>query len=365
MRVLHAPTNVGNQPWVLSRYERKLGVRSDLVVNYSTWLNYPADCVLSEYGKPTLSSMARRFAYGISAAFRYDVLHYYFGRSLLTWDDYGARNLFPYLDLRLGRRIGRKIFLTLQGCDVRLARQSNTRNEVTMCAPGGCSSYETCLASVDAAREHLIDTVLPLCDQVFYLNPELAHYIGRGIFLPYSNVDVETVLPADSRRPGPLRILHAPSDDAIKGSPAIEAAIARLRTEFEFEYIAVRKLPHAEAMALYRDADLVIDQVLGGWYGGFAVEVMAMEKPVVCYLRHADLDVLPEGMRRDLPILGVDPRRLVEDLRLILGRQSELSDIGAASRRYVLKWHNPRSIAAAMIAAYGAVDSRFCLEEHV
>jgi len=34
MRVLHAPVNIGNQPWVLSRYERKLGVESDFHVNY-------------------------------------------------------------------------------------------------------------------------------------------------------------------------------------------------------------------------------------------------------------------------------------------------------------------------------------------
>jgi hypothetical protein len=365
MKILHAPTNVGNQPWVLSRYERRHGITSDLVVNYPTWLGYPADFVLSENAKPTLCSMARRLAFGISAPFRYDVLHYYFGRSLLQWDDYGRRNLFPYLDLKLARRLGRKIFMTLQGCDVRLARQSNARNDVTMCRPGGCSIYETCLTSIDAARQTMIDTILPLCDQVFYLNPELANFIGHGMFLPYANVDVETVVPVETRRPGPLRILHAPSNDAIKGSPLIEAAIAELRSEFDFDYIAVRNMPHAEAMALYRDADLVIDQILAGWYGGFAVEVMAMGKPVICYLRQQDLGVLPDAMRRELPILQVDPRRLVEDLRVILSDLGKLPEIGAASRGYVLKWHNPKSIAAAMIEAYRAPDSRFCLEEHV
>ena len=48
MRVLHAPVNIGNQPWVLSRQERKLGVKSDLVLNYNTWINYNADRVLGK-----------------------------------------------------------------------------------------------------------------------------------------------------------------------------------------------------------------------------------------------------------------------------------------------------------------------------
>ena len=50
MRVLHGPVNVGNQPWVLSRAERALGINSDVVVSYGTWLEYPADRVLTAWG---------------------------------------------------------------------------------------------------------------------------------------------------------------------------------------------------------------------------------------------------------------------------------------------------------------------------
>ena len=50
LRVLHGPVNVGNQPWHLSRAERALQNESDLVVNYGTWLQYPADRTLAPYG---------------------------------------------------------------------------------------------------------------------------------------------------------------------------------------------------------------------------------------------------------------------------------------------------------------------------
>lgn len=40
MKVLHAPVNVGNQPWILSRHERLLGIESDLVLNYNAQFVY-------------------------------------------------------------------------------------------------------------------------------------------------------------------------------------------------------------------------------------------------------------------------------------------------------------------------------------
>src|SRR5687767_1244624 len=103
LRVLHGPVNVGNQPWVLSRHERRLGVRSELVVNYSTWFGYPADKCLSPLAKRTLWNTARRFLFGITSPWRYDILHYYFGRSFLCWDDYSAPNRLWFADLKLAK----------------------------------------------------------------------------------------------------------------------------------------------------------------------------------------------------------------------------------------------------------------------
>ncbi len=59
--------NIGNQPWVLSRHERALGVRSDLVVNYSTWLQYPADRCLGQWLDSSWATRARRLCFALSA----------------------------------------------------------------------------------------------------------------------------------------------------------------------------------------------------------------------------------------------------------------------------------------------------------
>src|SRR4051812_37870634 len=169
MRILHGPVNVGNQPYVLSRYERALGADSTLVVNYATWLEYRADRTLGGLADRSARTRLRRLAFGATAPFRFDVLHYYFGRSFLCWDDYGGPGRLWYGDLRLARRLGRRVFMTLQGCDVRVSRRSAERYSVTPCHLGECAAAPVCRSTLDDRREQLVRDILPLVDRVFVL----------------------------------------------------------------------------------------------------------------------------------------------------------------------------------------------------
>jgi hypothetical protein len=373
MRILHGPFNIGNQPWALSRAERRQGCKSDLVVRSGTWFKYPADRFLSDDSVGPRRTMIRSVVFGLSALLRYNVLHYYFGLTFLYPGYFFPKNTLrgrllnrlSSIDLRLARWLGKKRFMTLQGCDVRLADEGNKRNEWTMCAPGRCSAYQVCLDMLDGRRRDLIDHVLPLFDRVFYLNPELGHLVPNGQFLPYANVEIEkfaTAFPTSEGRP---RIVHAPSDSTIKGTAMILAALEQLKSRYDFELILVEQKTHEEALALYRSADIAIDQILAGWYGGFAVEMMAMGKPVACYIREQDMKFVPAAMQDDMPILRIDPGRLVDDLAAILERRAEWRSAGEKSRRYVERWHNPDHIARAMLDAYRSLESTFVLSPPV
>ena len=361
MRVLHGPVNVGNQPWALSRAERELGLQSDLIVNYSTWLQYPSDRCISEYGNKSLKHRWRRMRFGLRAPFDYDVMHFYFGRTFLTWDDYGPPKRGWYRDLRVAKRLGRKCFMTLQGCDVRLSAESAERNRYTMCSEGNCGAAPTCRAELDARRRRLISDVLPQFDRTFVLNPELAQYVPGASFLPYA-VDVRSSEQRAPKTDGVPVVLHAPSDEGVKGSRFVVEAIERLQKRMPIEFVKVQGLPHEEAMQLYGRADLVVDQVLAGWYGAFAVEVMAMGKPVACYIRDEDLGCIPESMRADMPFVRVTPDTIESDLEAALDRRSEWPEWGQRSLEYARKWHDPMRLAAAMKRAYEDSASRFELE---
>lgn len=362
LKVLHAPVNIGNQPWHLSRAERALGCESDVVVNYGTWLQIPADLVLSEaYGDRSQATVQRRREMCDRAPRTYDVLHYYFGRTLSCWDDYGPRDETWFTDLFEARRLGKKTYMTLQGCDVRLAGESNRRNAHTACADGRCSAFAACLTQYDDQRRAFVREITPLFDQVFYLNPELGHDLGRGIFLPYASMDWRQYQPVPPRRDGPIRIVHGPSDPNIKGTPLILAALDQLRSRYDIELVLVTGKPHAEAIALYRDADIAIDQVLCGWYGGFAIELMALGKPVMCHLRKQDLRFVPAGMMEACPIRDIHPDRLVDDIAAVLDAREHWAAWSKAGLQYVRSWHDPHMIARAMVACYRDPASRFDL----
>jgi len=361
LRILHGPANVGNQPWILSRHERILGARSNLVVNYNTWLNYPVDCCLSEYQNKTTCTILRRAWFALTAPFLYDVLHFYFGRSFFCWDDYGPPNHFWYADLKLAKRLGKKVFMTFQGCDARQSDLSEARNEITMCREGFCQSRPVCRAQLDSQRREVISRIVPLADRVFVLNPELVHHVPQAVFMPYASVDIESFSPVWPKTEGPITILHAPSNQGIKGTPMIINAVNRLKQRWPIEFILVENMTYDKAIQLYQQADLVIDQTLSGWYGGVAVEAMAMGKPVACYLREQDFDCLPGAMRAELPLLNLTPATIETDLESIIKRRAEWPEWGRRARDYVLRWHNPSIIADAMLKAYQDPLSKFCL----
>ena len=352
MRVLHAPVNVGNQPWVISRHERLNGIKSDLIVNYGTWLNYPADRILSEYRNTSWKSIIKRAAWGFSSILKYDVFHYYFGRSLLYWDDWPELNKFPFYDLKLAKKLGKKVIMTLQGCDVRIASQSNKNNKFTPCAENHCRAFNSCISAFDKQRIELINNILPLCDKIFYLNPELGHFVKRGEFLPYANVELNKfeVIPPNINRP--VRIVHAPSDPSTKGTDYIIGALNELQNSHDFELILVKNKPYEEALELYKSADIAIDQILCGWYGGFSVEMMAMGKPVLCYIRDQDLVFVPKQMRDELPIYNIRPDNLVEDIDFVLRDKNNWRERSGLSRKFVDNWHDPQKIAEYLISIY-------------
>jgi len=353
MRVLHAPCNVGNQPWTLSRAERALGLESELVVNYGTKFQYPADRVLGPVGRREMNFQSARFTAAASAPYDYDAFHYYFGRSLSVWDDLPDISPEHFEDLKKAKALGKTVVMTLQGCDARLAAESNKANDHTPCAQDACPAFQICVDTLDGERRQLISDILPLCDRVFYLNPELGHFVPNGEFIPYANVDIGTIQLSSDRpvRKRP-RIVHAPSQDGIKGTPLILEALAAAAKRHDFDLVLVRDKTHAEAMELYRDSDLAIDQALAGWYGGFAVELMAMGIPVMSYIRDSDLGYIAPQMAAELPILKLHPDHIDRDIDAAFARRDEWKKIGDSSRLFIEKWHNPATIAKWLQAVY-------------
>ena len=180
--------------------------------------------------------------------------------------------------------------------------------------------------------------------------------------MPYCSVDIEAFDPVYPKTEGVIRIVHAPSNESIKGSDLIIPAVKRLQERYPIELILVQNIPYEEALKIYQQADLIIDQTLVGWYGGFAVEAMAMGKPVACYIRESDLDCLTPAMRSQIPLIRIDPLNIEAALERAIKQRRQWRHWGQLSRDYVLRWHHPRRLAGAMVRAYRDTHSHFQLD---
>ncbi len=150
--------------------------------------------------------------------------------------------------------------------------------------------------------------------------------------------------------PGPLRVVHAPNHREFKGTRFLEAAVADLQAEgVPIELVMVEKLSNREALDVYRTADVIFDQCLIGFHGYFALEAMALGKPVMCYIRKPEQYLLEP---QECPIINTHVDTLREDLRRLAYLRDQLVAIGQRGRAYVERYYSRAAFAARLRRAY-------------
>jgi glycosyltransferase involved in cell wall biosynthesis len=368
---------VGGNPQELAREERRLGLESRALAFEESPFHYATDEVLWHPGDSRLRREWKRWHLLWRAWHDFDIIHFNFGATIMPqhlrrrpatagWRRHVGcvavlyTRLVEMLDVSLLKRAGKGIEVTFQGDDARQGDYCRRHFAITHARevePG----YFT--PDSDAQKRRRIERFDRCADRIYALNPDLLRVLpARAQFLPYSTIDLKQCVPV-LPRPGTgqrLRVLHAPSHRGVKGTRYLQAAVERLRQDgVDFEFMLVEGLSNADARRLYGQVDLLVDQLLAGWYGGLAVELMAMGKPVICYLREEDLHFLPRDMRQTLPIIQATPATIYAVLKeWLTTRRSELALWGRHSRAYVERWHNPEVIAAELKQTYEAILTR-------
>src|SRR5205085_6832737 len=112
-----------------------------------------------------------------------------------------------------------------------------------------------------------------------------------------------------------LRVAHAPSKRAVKGTDAVLEAIDSLRSRgVPIELDLIEGVPNREARLRYAAADVVIDQLRIGWYGMLAIESMALAKPVVVHLDEQAATETEEAFGLELPLIRASEGNLEDVL---------------------------------------------------
>ena len=190
-----------------------------------------------------------------------------------------------------------------------------------------------------------------------YLTKRLA---PRGPWPQYDVVPPAIVLedwqPSPTEPGDVLRVAHAPSKRAVKGTEAVLAAVESLRAKgAPIELDLIEGVPNAEARRRYAAADLVVDQLRIGWYGMFAIESMALAKPVVVHLDEEGAAETEEAFGLELPVVRANEQTIENVLAGLVEARAELPEAGRRSREYVERVHAHTAVAQRVLEIYERV----------
>jgi len=306
LSVLHCPVNTAGVPWQNVQALRRRGVDARLLVFERYKLHPEADVDLGLQGRGFATRQLHQWQAFARLLPRTDVFHFYFGLTLVP------KSLqFPLL--RAARK--RSVYHFL-GSDIR----GKSPAELAYAQRAGARI----VGSYDAARWVPDADVVP-----------------PGIDLR----DFEPAPPSERARP---LVVHAPSSRGRKGTEHVIAACAQLPVDLEI----VEGLHHDEARERYRAADIVVDQLNAGWYGLFAIEAMALGKPVLTFLHDEAVTRTEEAFGVRVPIVSVTRETLADRLAALVESPEVRAETGAASRAYVEAVHDLDVVAQCLIDLY-------------
>lgn len=376
MRVLHLPTAVGGGPSGMSRHLRKMGIESEVWTIDQDYLGYKVDRVIIDIREPIVLQMLKALKAGSYVFGRWDVVHFNYGSTLFSnggklvsrrSGESTRRGLTGALSGILGMAAGlmqrmelgilraRRIpyFVLYQGDDARQGDYSLAHYDISIATQVPASYYTP---RSDRWKRRQIQLMTRRAAGVYAVNPDLLNVLpAKAEFLPYGHVAIPEWTPHFTQgEHDELVFVHAPSNRQVKGTAHILAALDELQTEgYRFRLELIEGMSNVDALERYKEADVVIDQLYAGWYGGVAVEAMALGKPVVAYLRTSDFQHLPHEMAKELPFFQATPTTIKDVLRCILELpRGELLERAKRSRAFVERWHDPAAIAARLADDY-------------
>ena len=364
-KIAYLPTTTAGHPLVLSDSVSKLGYKVRVWKLENDIYGYRDNQAIFNSKNRFLSRELKRFQALLQVAWWADVVHCTFGSSLAGNSNITARVnsgfikrlkfklltiyeiTFFNLEMKIYKYLNKKLIVDYQGDDIRQNYEHSIAHVVD-------DFYYT--TNSDSNKNKKLSKFINYGFTIYALNPDLLHYLPSSArFIPYSNVALNSEKSAkDLPSKKPLVFVHAPSNRRVKGSENIIQVFSELKEEgYEVELKVVEGRKNSEALEVYSQSFMAIDQLNAGWYGGFAVECMAQGVPVISYIRDSDLKFLPIGMKDQMPIINACACTLRSQiLQLINISKDDYKKLSQSSLDYVKAWHDPDVIAQEVAKNY-------------
>lgn len=330
MKILQLPTEIAGQAYLTAKGLRNIGHHSINAARPNRY-GYPCDYNLQFSTSGPLRDKFNPLPF-FKWAHEFDIFHYH------------KSYIWPFgLDLKYLKYLNKPFFIEFFGSDVRINKLERERN----------SYFQEPDINQSKKQIRRLEYWSSQTDEVIFSDNSFDIFLQpyfKKIHIIRQRIDTSAFIP---RYPNPEvkipKIVHAPSKQRIKGTIYVEKAIESLKNKkLPFEYIRVEGLTNAEALKIYAEADIIIDQLILGSHGIFACEGMALGKPVLCYIHDSLLPTYPEGF----PIINANPDNIEIVLEELISNPQKRFEIGIQSRQYVETVHDIKVVADRLINIY-------------
>ena len=366
--------------WYLSRALRELGWKADtldLAHNPNTSeMYYHGQDFFSQLGG--LCSMLAYLRFYIYAIFSYDIFVFHnpfqfwllpvHGPSQFWLKSRSFYRIFKLLperwDIRLLRRLGKKIVYTTSGCNDAVSQTSfrSWFKEDPVCDlcpkannPRSCGDERN--LAFGKLRNSLTDYVIDISgNRKDYQNDPRVHDVPEFYCLDSQFWQPDLLIPSNYRLPfleDVVKVYHAVGNlygrsDAmkrnVKSTHIYLETIERLKSEgYNVELIFFHDVPNRKLRYYQAQADIIVDMLTFGFFGATIREGMMLGKPCVCYLRPEWL----ENVRREnpeyvdeLPVISATPSTVYDVLKDLIEHPEKRREIGRRSREFAVKYHS-------------------------
>jgi hypothetical protein len=130
---------------------------------------------------------------------------------------------------------------------------------------------------------------------------------------------------------GTIKIVHAPSNPIVKGTPLVRAAIKKLQVEgYNFEYVELQNKSNIEVLEHLTDSHIVLNQFYASMPGVFGIEAMAKNNAV---LMSGDYENLPTNGKK--PWIRTKYWEVYDNLKYLLDNPEKIEEYANSGYEFI------------------------------
>jgi hypothetical protein len=209
-----------------------------------------------------------------------------------------------------------------------ITEMKRRRKKVICCYTGSDLRTRGVIEAIDAVA----DVNVTVEFDHLRLHPNIHH-----VFFPFDANRFSQHEHHDNNRP--VRIGHAPTNRAAKGSDIIIPILQHMATAHPVEVVLIEGMPYQRALEVKQSCDIFVDQIGDLGYGINSLEALAMGIPVCSCLAAGFADRYPDN-----PFVDVQAENLQAELIPLIEQPELRRQKGEQGRQWVKASHDAVSV---------------------